>query len=134
MKSSLFHKGNSLDVDVIAVVDTNGLVKEARISKPDHAEFDENALAVVKTYRFKPAMQDGKPVAMKIMVVVGFRALGQRVVFRKKHLKNGRNELRRRYRRGTGLCTNRSEERRGPHPLSQPPANKVLVGARFGSG
>jgi len=32
----------------------------------------ETALETVKKYKFKPAMKDGKPVAVRILVSVGF--------------------------------------------------------------
>ena len=34
---------------------------------------DEKALGAVRQYRFKPALKDGKPVAVRITVSVNFR-------------------------------------------------------------
>jgi len=60
------------DVDVVCIVDANGNVQNPHVLRDPGMGLAANALAAIKTYRFKPAMKDGKPVAVKIVVEVGF--------------------------------------------------------------
>ncbi|HUX09102.1 MAG TPA: TonB family protein [Terriglobia bacterium] len=55
------------------VVDAQGNVDSAEVVKPLGMGLDENALTTVKTWKFKPAMRNGAPVAVKVMVEVTFR-------------------------------------------------------------
>ncbi|MEJ2008805.1 MAG: energy transducer TonB [Acidobacteriota bacterium] len=55
------------------VVDAQGNVTAAQVVKPLGMGLDENALATVKTWKFKPAMRNGAPVPVKVMVEVSFR-------------------------------------------------------------
>ena len=55
------------------VVDTQGNVQQAQVVKPLGMGLDENALRTVKTWKFKPAMRNGSPVPVKVMVEVSFR-------------------------------------------------------------
>lgn len=74
MKGSFFHKGKltSIDAAIQIIVGKDGLAKDAKIAKPGYPEFDASALATVSTYRFKPSMKDGQPVAVRVTVEVGF--------------------------------------------------------------
>jgi TonB family protein len=72
IKPGMFHKGKPLSVDVNVIVGQDGLVKAAQIMEPGHPDFDANALATVKTYRFKPSMKNGKPVAVHVTIEVAF--------------------------------------------------------------
>jgi len=74
MKRGLFHKGKPLVINVTAIVGPDGLIQSAQIDKPEYQDFDANALATVKTYRFKPAMKNGQPVVVKIIVQVAYTA------------------------------------------------------------
>jgi TonB family protein len=64
-------KKEACTVSISVVVTQEGTVRDALVtdSCPD---LDASALKTVKTYRFKPAMRDGKPVAVRVMVQVGF--------------------------------------------------------------
>lgn len=55
------------------VVDTQGNVTDAQVVKPLGMGLDQNALKTVKTWKFKPAMRNGSPVPVKVMVEVTFR-------------------------------------------------------------
>jgi len=55
------------------VVDAQGNVTDAQVVKPLGMGLDENALTTVKTWKFKPAMRNGAPVPVKVMVEVSFR-------------------------------------------------------------
>jgi periplasmic protein TonB len=55
------------------VVDTAGNVTDAQVVKPLGMGLDENALRTVKTWKFKPAMRNGAPVPVRVMVEVSFR-------------------------------------------------------------
>jgi TonB family protein len=56
-----------------AVVGADGAVRAVRIQRPIGMGLDEQAVAVVKTWRFEPALRDGVPVAVQINVEVNFR-------------------------------------------------------------
>ncbi len=55
------------------VVDAQGNVTDAQVVKPLGMGLDENAVNTVKTWKFKPAMRNGVPVPVKVMVEVSFR-------------------------------------------------------------
>jgi periplasmic protein TonB len=55
------------------VVDAQGNVDDAQVVKPLGMGLDENALNTVKTWKFKPAMRNGAPVPVRVMVEVQFR-------------------------------------------------------------
>jgi periplasmic protein TonB len=55
------------------VVDAQGNVTDAQVVKPLGMGLDENALNTVKTWKFKPAMRNGAPVPVRVMVEVQFR-------------------------------------------------------------
>jgi TonB family protein len=54
------------------VVDRDGNPKNVRILGPLGAGLDEKAVHVVETWKFKPAVKDGEPVAVEIAVEVDF--------------------------------------------------------------
>ncbi|HXB61877.1 MAG TPA: energy transducer TonB [Acidobacteriaceae bacterium] len=60
------------DVNVDIIVGTDGLVKFARVTRDPGMGLGQSALDTVKTYKFKPSMKDGKPVAVRVTVEVGF--------------------------------------------------------------
>jgi TonB family protein len=55
------------------VVDATGTPRQVRILRPTGLGLDEQAIAAVQQYTFKPAMQDGKPVAVELNVEVNFQ-------------------------------------------------------------
>lgn len=61
------------DVPLEIVVDGAGRVIDARVSKTIGSGFDESALQAVRSYRFQPAVRDGRPVAVRMKWVVQFR-------------------------------------------------------------
>ena len=66
-------KGISGRVVLRFVVDKNGQAQEAEVveSEPEGV-FDESALAVVKKYKFRPAMKGGKPVDCIVRLPIKF--------------------------------------------------------------
>lgn len=64
------HQGT---VVLYIIVDANGNVTEARVVKPLGLGLDEKALETVRTWKFKPGLRNGTPVAVKVMVEVLFR-------------------------------------------------------------
>jgi protein TonB len=58
------------------VVDTQGVPQNVRVIRGVGKGLDEKAVEAVRQYRFKPAMQDGKPVAMPLNIEVNFHVLG----------------------------------------------------------
>jgi TonB family protein len=58
---------------VAALIDTSGNPQQVHAEKSLGPDFDINAVAAVKQYRFRPALQNGKPVPVKICVEVDFR-------------------------------------------------------------
>jgi TonB family protein len=55
------------------VVDAKGNVTDARVAKPLGLGLDEKAVETVRTWRFKPAMRNGTPVPVRVIVEVSFR-------------------------------------------------------------
>lgn len=61
------------DVEVEVVVDREGRVVDARVSRPAGHGFDEAALAAVRAYRFSPAQREGRAVRVRMPWSVQFR-------------------------------------------------------------
>jgi TonB family protein len=57
------------------VVDAQGNVQNVRVVKPLGLGLDEKAAEAVRTWRFKPGMRNGAPVAVQMSVEVLFRLL-----------------------------------------------------------
>jgi TonB family protein len=53
-------------------VDSRGHVQPVRVLRSSAPVFDKSAVATVKTWRFKPAKQSGKPVPVQITVEMNF--------------------------------------------------------------
>jgi len=60
------------DVDVDCIVDANGNVQAPHVVRDPGMGLAEQALIAVRTYKFKPAMLNGKPVPVRIEIQVGF--------------------------------------------------------------
>lgn len=61
-------------VVVSLTVDENGMPKDAKVSQGAGYGLNEKALEAVKQWRFKPATQDGKPIAVPANVRVYFKS------------------------------------------------------------
>lgn len=57
------------------VVDESGMPRNLKIVRPLGLGLDEKAIEAVSKWRFKPAMKDGRPVAVLATVEVNFRLL-----------------------------------------------------------
>jgi protein TonB len=55
------------------LVDTTGTVAEVQISKPVSQELDQAAVAAARQWKFSPAMQKGRPVAIWMNLPVNFQ-------------------------------------------------------------
>lgn len=55
------------------VVDAHGMPQDVHVVRSLKADFDANALATVRQYRFKPAMRKGQPVAVRINIEVNYK-------------------------------------------------------------
>jgi protein TonB len=55
------------------VVDQNGLPQNVHLVRGVGMGLDEKAIEAVKQYRFKPARENGKPVAVQLNVEVNFQ-------------------------------------------------------------
>jgi len=60
------------NVDVSCIVGADGLVYSAHVFRDPGYGLAQNALDAVRKYKFKPAMKDGKPVAVRITIEIGF--------------------------------------------------------------
>jgi TonB family protein len=58
---------------VSLIVDEQGMPRNPRVVRALGMGLDEKAIEAVKKYRFKPAMKDGKPVAVPINIEINFR-------------------------------------------------------------
>ena len=55
------------------LVGIDGHVHSPRVIQSLSPDFDEEALAAIKEWRFKPAMKDGQPVPIWIVIEVSFK-------------------------------------------------------------
>lgn len=55
------------------IIDTDGTPKQIKVVRKLGMGLDEEAVAAVKKWRFKPATKDGKPIPVMINVEVNFR-------------------------------------------------------------
>lgn len=62
-------------VVVEIIVDAQGNVRDAQVVKPVGLGLDEKALEAVRSWKFKPGMRNGVPVATRVGVEVSFRLL-----------------------------------------------------------
>lgn len=59
-------------VMVKCTIDEKGNVTDPEIEKSSNGAFDKPALAALKKWKFKPAKQDGAPVAIKVSIPIKF--------------------------------------------------------------
>ncbi len=59
------------------VVNTQGNTENISIARPLGMGLDEKAVEKVQTWKFKPAMRDGSPVPVKVLLQVTFRLFGK---------------------------------------------------------
>jgi protein TonB len=55
------------------VISAQGDVEEERVVRPLGLGLDELALRVVRSVKFKPARRQGVPVAVRLLINVGFK-------------------------------------------------------------
>jgi TonB family protein len=55
------------------VIDERGNPRDIKVSRSAGASFDENAIAAVRRWRFKPALKDGRPVAVQVNIEINYR-------------------------------------------------------------
>ena len=60
-------------VTMKVVVGSDGRIHDARISQGMGSGLDENALQVIRMWRFKPAMQGGRPMARPATIAMNFK-------------------------------------------------------------
>lgn len=60
-------------VVLAVVISSAGQISEAKVLRSLEESLDENAIAAVKTWSFRPATKDGSPVACKATIEVNFR-------------------------------------------------------------
>ncbi len=60
---------------VSLVIDEHGVPRDIRVVRPLGLGLDEKAMEAVSTWRFKPALRNGQPVAIRARVEVNFRIL-----------------------------------------------------------
>ena len=59
-------------VMVECTIDEQGNVVEPAVEKSSNPAFEKPALAALKKWKFKPARQDGAPVAIKVSIPIKF--------------------------------------------------------------
>ena len=60
-------------VTLSLIVTTEGTVRDVKVTKSLEAGLDQQSIAAVSTWKFKPAMKDGKPVAVQLNAETTFR-------------------------------------------------------------
>ncbi len=61
------------DVNVYLWVDEHGNPTHVRVARGMGMGLDEKALEAVRQYKFKPAMENGRPVTVEMYIVVNFQ-------------------------------------------------------------
>jgi TonB family protein len=59
-------------VTLTAIIDTNGRVNRPKILRPAGLGLDEQAIRTVLTWKFKPALRNGEPVAVAMALEIAF--------------------------------------------------------------
>ena len=54
------------------VVETDGTIREATVETPLHPVLDEQAVLAAKQWRFTPGTKDGKPVRVRVPLILTF--------------------------------------------------------------
>lgn len=72
MPASFRREGGSGLVTVSFDIDEQGNVKDPKVEKSTHRELEEPTLKALRKWKFKPAMQDGSPVACHISIPIKF--------------------------------------------------------------
>ena len=70
--TELRRDGVSGVVMVKCTIDEQGNVVDPEIEKSSNNAFEKPALAALKKWKFKPAKQDGTPVAIKVSIPIKF--------------------------------------------------------------
>jgi TonB family protein len=60
-------------VALLVTIDSQGNVSDVRVVKPLGKGLDENAVKAVKSWKFRPAVRDGTPIAARVFVEVAFK-------------------------------------------------------------
>jgi protein TonB len=68
----LRREGVSGIVTVKCTIDEKGDVVDPQVEKSTNPAFDRPAVAALKKWKFKPAKQDGAPVAIKVSIPIKF--------------------------------------------------------------
>ena len=55
-----------------AVVLSDGFVSDVKVTRSLHPDLDEQAVAALKRWEFKPGTREGKPVAVRITTQIAF--------------------------------------------------------------
>ena len=56
-------------------IGADGRVKSATVLKPSHPLYDATVLGIVKTWRYKPAMQDGASIESERIITIRLRPI-----------------------------------------------------------
>jgi len=70
---SLKKLGTMGEAKILTKIDATGAVTEASVKSATHGDFGAAALEAVKAWRFKPAEEDGKPVATTVTIPLQFK-------------------------------------------------------------
>ena len=60
-------------VSVQLTIQTDGVPKDVKVAKGVREDLDDSALDAVRQWRFQPAMRDGKPIEVTVVVEVLFQ-------------------------------------------------------------
>ena len=60
-------------VTLAVTVQADGSVGDVKVNKPLHAELDEEAVATVRKWQFKPGTKGGEPVPVLVEIEMTFR-------------------------------------------------------------
>jgi protein TonB len=60
-------------VAVMLIVDEHGLPQDVQVVRGTGTGLDMKAVEAIRQYRFKPALEDGRPVRVRLNIEVNFK-------------------------------------------------------------
>ena len=60
-------------IQILAIIDRDGLIQRPRLASPDDPVLGFAAMDVLRSWRYKPARLDGRPITVELALKVNFR-------------------------------------------------------------
>jgi len=67
-------RGQSGDALIAFTIDEHGIPRDFRVVQSDYPYYASHAIAAVREWRFRPALKNGKPVAVQARIPFSYRS------------------------------------------------------------